>query len=167
MYNSDYNLPALLVQSDFNSWNEYFEIVYQAFSDDFIKSPAIFRGKKLGLKKYPLIDGKEYTYYHFTHEGEIEINRLPDMKRIERIKWPKPIITKCEIWGIKVWPQIRKGKNRICIWLELIDEPDYIVILDVRKNYILPWTAFVLEYTHEKRKKQKEYDMYLKAKTAQ
>jgi hypothetical protein len=67
---------------------------------------------------------------------------------------------------LKIWPQIRTGKggksNRLCIWLELEDEPDYIVIIDVRDKYKLLWTAFVPQYPHEKRKKQKEYEKWLK-----
>jgi hypothetical protein len=167
MNSSEYNLPELMMQSSYPSWSVYLDKVYEAFVHDFIKFPAKFRGTKLALKKYPLIDGKEYTFYHFTHEGEIETNRLPDLKRIERIKWPKQVIENCDSWKIKVWPQKRNGKDRICIWLELTNEPDYIVILDIRKNYVLPWTAFVIEYENERAKKQKEYDAYIKAKTAQ
>jgi len=44
----------------------------------------------------------------------------------------------------------------------MANEPDYFVILDVRNDYILPWTTFVAEYGHEKRKKMKEYQEFLK-----
>ena len=45
---------------------------------------------------------------------------------------------------------------------EIKDEPDYFIIIDVRAGYKLLWTAFVIEYPHEKRKKQKEYEAWLK-----
>jgi hypothetical protein len=168
MISSDYSLPSLItLESCAGDWNKFIEVVYAAFVQDFVNSKPRFRRKELRLKSHPYIDGKEYTFYHLTHKGEVEDERIPDLRRCERIQWAKPTIEECENWKIKIWPQTRKGKNRLCIWLELDSEPDYIVILDIRKDYILPWTAFVLEFEHEKRKKQKEYDLYLKTRTAQ
>lgn len=161
-------LPSLILLSEYKgNFKEFFEDVYQLFVIDFIDSIPSFRGSTLQLKKHPYIDGKEYTFYHFTHKGDIENERVPDLRRMERITWPRPCIENCDDWDLKVWPQKRNGKNRICIWVQLNNEPDYIIILDVRAKYILLWTAFVLEYDHEKMKKQKEYDNYLKTRTAQ
>ena len=92
--------------------------------------------------------------------------RTPDIRRCERIRWAKPLIEQCDQWGLKVWEQIRKGETRICIWIEQTEEPDYIVILADRKTYVLLWTTFVLTREHEKKKKQSEYDAYIKAEAA-
>jgi hypothetical protein len=97
-----------------------------------------------------------------THSGNDEQNRLPDFRRCERLPWARPTIENCDQWMLKVWPQKRNGSDRLCIWLERFGEPDYFVILDVRKDYKLIWTAFVSEYEHEKRKKLKEYNEWLK-----
>ena len=35
------------------------------------------------------------------------------------------------------------------------------MILDVRISFILLWTAFVSEYKHDTRKKEKEYNQWL------
>lgn len=160
-------LPELILLESFNGiFKDYFEAVYKIFQNDFVKNKPIFNKKPLRLKSHPLIDGKEYTFYHFTHSGDIEKERIPDLRRMERIGWAKPVIENCYKWNLKVWPQRRNGKKRLCIWLQRQDGSDYVVILDVRTNYILPWTAFVLEYEHQKRKRQKEYESYLKARTA-
>jgi len=162
---SEIKLPSKIFLEEFKGdFLRYFEAVYKIFKEDYVDSKPTYNGKELKLKKHPYIEGKEYTFYHLTHSGKIETDRKPDLRRMERIAWSKPIIENGNIWGLKIWPQKRNGKNRICIWLEAENDLDYIVILDVRINYSLIWTAFVLEYSHEKRKKQREYNTYLKSK---
>jgi type I restriction-modification system DNA methylase subunit len=40
------------------------------------------------------------------------------------------------------------------------------LLLTKRKGYLLFWTAFYIEENHTLRKKRKEYDIYIKTKTA-
>ena len=169
MADIDIFLPSIIELNDCEgNWNKFINAVYEIFEQDFVKSKPFFRGKKLSLKIHPVYQERAYTFYHMTHKGEDEQNREPDLRRCERIPWAKPIIENCDTWKLKVWEQNRKGKNRICIWFESEDNFDYIIILDARKDYILPWTAYVMEHKHEKRKKQKEWEEYAKkAKTAQ
>jgi hypothetical protein len=96
----------------------------------------------------------------------MEKERIPDLRRCERMPWAKPTIENCDTWHLKVWTQERRGEKRICIWLERRNEPDYLVVLAQRKGYLLPWTAFTIELDHERRKKQKEYEAYKKAEAA-
>ncbi|MEI6089397.1 MAG: hypothetical protein WCR42_03005 [bacterium] len=161
-----FELPEKILLDDFNGdWMKFENAVYQAFYNDFVRTKPTFRETKIELKSPLLEDGREYTFYHMVSSGYDESSRKPDLRRYERIKWAKPTIEQCDNWSLKVWPQERNGKNRICIWLELDDEPDYIVVLDVRKNYILLWTTFTLNYKHEKKKKMKEYQEFLKGKS--
>ena len=44
------------------------------------------------VRKYPLVDGIHRTFYHITHQGEDQKNRTPDLRRMERIKFPKVVI---------------------------------------------------------------------------
>lgn len=156
-------LPELLLLEDYGgNFERFIQAVYAVFQRDFVKYKTKFRGEELQLKWHPIYQDKAYTFYHMTHKGEDEQNREPDLRRCERMPWAKPVIENCDAWNLKIWPQIRKGSNRLCIWLDLEEEPDYVIILDVRKDYKLLWTAFVLEYEHEKRKKQKEYEEWLK-----
>ncbi|MBJ6107890.1 hypothetical protein JAO73_02625 [Hymenobacter sp. BT523] len=155
-------LPACLFLDSYGgNFAEYIEAVYQAFRKDFVLTRPVFRGKALRLKRFPITSGWEATFYHLTHEGSDEQNRTPCFRRCERISWLKPLIEQCDALNLKVWPQIRKGKKRICIWLELANEPDHLIILDDREEYLLPWTAYPITYANQKRKKQKEYEEYL------
>lgn len=156
-------LPELILLAAYGGdYHLFIESVYATFEKDFILYKPSFRGKSLRLKYHPAFQGKAYTFYHMTHIGNNENDRIPDLRRCERIPFARPVIEKCDNWELKIWPQKRGNKNRLCIWLERQDEPDYFVILDVRDKYILPWTAFVAEYEHQKKKKLKEYQEFIK-----
>ena len=102
-----------------------------------------------------------------THFGNVEDERIPDFRRMERIAWPKPIIDDSQHQYLKVWRNIRRGlggtKERILI---LHEKEGYLVVLDDRGDYILPWTAYYLRSPKEVGKKLKEYEDYIKAENA-
>jgi len=161
-----FELPELIELHEFGgNFSAYLEAVYKIFKSDFVNSKPVFQGKRLGLKKFPLIDNKEYTFYHMTHEGDIEHERIPDLRRMERIAWPRPIIDKSVHSYLKVWRNVRRGKggtkNRILI---LHEAEKYLVILDERKDYILPWTAYLIKGSGQLQKHLNEYKNYQKQK---
>lgn len=163
-----FELPELIELNAFGgSFEKYIEAVYQIFKNDFIDTKPTFQGTRLGLKKYPLVDNKEYTFYHMTHEGNIENDRTPDFRRMERIGWPRPMIDDSEHSYLKVWRNTRRGKggtkNRILI---LHEAEQYLVVLDDRGNYILPWTAYLIKGRRQFQKHLKEYETYKKAEAA-
>jgi hypothetical protein len=161
------DIPDIILLEDYQGdYGKYIKAVYDVFQRDFIQEKTRFRGELLCLKWEPIFQNKASTFYHMTHEGSDEQNRTPDLRRCERMPWAKPTIENCDSWGLKIWTQIRQGKggtkHRLCLWLEFKDEPDYIVILEIHKAYKLLWTAFVLQYPHEKRKRLKEYEEWVK-----
>lgn len=157
-------LPELILMEDFGgNFDTYNQAVYDVFQQDFIKSRPTFNGTKLRLKKHPYVDGKEYTYYHFTHSGDIEIDRIPDFRRMERIPFPRPMIDNSNHTDLSVWRVKRGSKERILIFSET---EQYLVVLEDRGEYILPWTAYYIEYPNKIRRLIKEYEEYIKTKTA-
>ena len=158
-------LPPIVLLSNYgDNWEKYLEALYDYFKQDFIKSRPTFNGRRLGLKKHPREKGKEATFWHFISEGSIEDERTPDLRRCERIRWPKPIIENAEGSNIKVWENRRRNEKRILLWLE---EQEYLVILTERKGYILPWTAYMVTENHRKKKLRKEYEGFINANAAQ
>ena len=156
------DLPNLItLQECENNPTLYLEEVYRIFKHDLVDNPPHYRGKGIRLKRYPEVEGKEYTFYHMTHSGDIETERIPDLRRMERIRWPRPIILDSRDDDLKVWGQIRRGKGgtkkRICI---LHETERYIVILDDRDQYILFWTAFNVR-KHNIERYLKEYKEYI------
>ncbi len=82
-------LPDLVLFEDYeNNWDNYLSVLYEFYNKDFIKTKPVFRGKKLAVKKHPLADGKESTFWHIIQEGENEDDRIPDLRRCERIRCP-------------------------------------------------------------------------------
>ena len=151
-------LPDIVQLSEYQgNFQSFYEAVYQIFVMDFVDSQPRFEGIKLGLKKHPKIDGKEYTFYHFTHDGSDEENRIPNLRRMERMPWPAPIINQSSHQGLKVWRNNRGKHERILI---LYEQEKYLIILEDRKDYIIPWTAYLVDYPNKMRKLLGEYQAF-------
>jgi len=153
-------LPPLVLFSDYSGeWDAYLEALYRWFKQDFIDNKPVFQGRRLGLKRHPLTYGKEATFWHLIQAGEIEEERIPDLRRCERIRWPKPLIEHDRDPKVKYWVSLKRGEDRIHIWLE---EEDYVVVLADRKGFLLPWTAFLVTRQHTRVKLRREYESYWK-----
>ena len=151
-------LPPLVLFSAYDgNWNRYLEALYSWFKQDFIDSKPVFQGRRLGLKRHPMTYGKEATFWHMIKEGAVEEELTPDFRRCERIRWPRPIIENNADPAIKVWRNQRGREERVCLWFF---QENYLVILADRGEYILPWTAYIVEQSHRKRKLQREYEKY-------
>lgn len=155
--------PLVFLESYNGNWDEYIRAVYEFFRKDFVEDKPVYEGKKISVKRYPIIDGKEITFWHIISEGNEEINRTPDLRRCERIRWPRPIVEHASHPAIKIWRNERRGETRICIWLE---SHDYLVVLADRGTYKLFWTAYSVTRNHTKRKLLKEYLSFKKAGAA-
>ena len=154
-------LPKIICLEDYGgNYTRYIDAVYDAFKHDFIYHQPAFGSHKLRLKYHPEFQSRAYTFYHMTHHGENENERTPDLRRCERIPWARPTIEKVVEFDLKFWEQKRNAKSRVCIWLETDNGDNYFVILDVRKKYVLIWTAFLADYQNQIEKKQKEYEVW-------
>lgn len=149
-------LPELVRLEDHGGdWEKYIEEVYTIFIHDFVKNKPTFKGKRFGLKRHPLFKDKEATFWHITSEGKSETDRIPDLRRCERIRWPRAIIDNYTNEKILCWENIRNNEKRIVMWYR---EEDYVVVLADRTEYVLLWTAYCVRYEHTRIKLQKEYD---------
>ena len=146
-------LPPLVCLEDCNgNWTLYLNAVYGHFRNDFVKSCPSVEGRRCGIMRTPITDGKEATFWHIISEGKIESERVPDLRRCERIRWPRPIIE-------------AMGSTRVCCWRRdagqpriLLALPDfsYLVVLKDLGNYVLLLTAYCVEPGHHRRKLAKE-----------
>jgi hypothetical protein len=156
-------LPPLVLRNDFDSDEAYGEALYGWFKNDFIDSLPTWPGKRVGLKRLPLMRGRVATFYHFLTGGEDEAARGIDYLRCERIRWPRPTMETFPdrrptaedriIW----WMNQRRGE-----WRYLLALPDfsYLVVVAVRREYVLPWTHYVITQAPEREKKRREFESY-------
>ncbi len=168
MNNAPEWLPPLVRLDEFGGeWSQYIEAVYAHFRADFVASQPRCGKKAIGLKRHPLLDGKEATFWHITSEGREEDKRVPDLRRCERIRWPRPMIEHHTHKSIRCWPNTRtsagrRNERRIVLWLY---DDDYVVVLADRGRYVLLWTAYYVSWAHTRRKLLREYEEYLKRQT--
>lgn len=164
-------LPKLvLLEECRGDWSAYQEILYGFFKIDFVDSQPNWPGKRVGLKRHPMIKEKEATYWHFISEGQTEADREIDLRRCERIRWPRPTMENFSderptpedriVW----WKNRRGSEERYILPL-----PDfsYVMIVADRGDYVLPWTHYCVQQ-HRRGKCEQEYRNYWdeKAKAA-
>lgn len=168
MSNAPEWLPPLVRLDEFGGeWSRYVEALYAYFRADFIDSQPRWGKKAIGLKRHPKLDGKEAAFWHITSEGREEDKRVPDLRRCERIRWPRPTIEHYTHKSIRCWPDIRtsarrRNERRIVLWLY---DDDYVVVLADRGQYVLLWTAYHVSWAHTRRKLLRDYEEHLKRQT--
>jgi hypothetical protein len=115
---------------------------------------------KIAHKKHPEYKGKSATFWHIITSGREEQNRIPDLRRCERILWPSYILESCidNCDKILIWENKRKNDKRILIWCKTVE---YLIVLAKRKDYVIFWTAYPVINKHTQCKLQKEYDHYI------
>lgn len=156
--------PELIFFEEYEgNFNKYFEAVYQIFSAHFLMSNPLYEGLRVTAPRYPEVDGLSRTFYHITHQGDDETNREPDIRRMERIRFPKFKIENHPHTELLVWEKEIGRDTRIHI---LNKTESYLLVLNKRKDYLLLWTAFYIEHNHTLKKKLDEYESYKKTKTA-
>lgn len=86
-------LPSLIKFDDYDgNWEEYENALYSIFRSTFIENKQYFQGKPVGIFTDKMYHGKEKTFWHVISEGKNEFNRIPEMRRCERITWIESFI---------------------------------------------------------------------------
>jgi len=143
-------LPEALQYGDFNGeWERFLVKVYELFERDFKKSRPSYRGLPLEYDSR-IEDGKEAVFWHLTSQYDAKTgNRQLDLRRCERIPWPRPIIEHSQDKQLSVWKNRRGIEIRILLWFE---EMDYLVVLKESPNTVILLTAYCTDREHTRRK---------------
>lgn len=152
-------LPDRICLEDFDGdFPSYLEALYQEYYFDWVENPPPeFQGKRVGLKRHPQLNEKDATFWHFITEGEVECERLTNLRRCELIRWPRRLIEAVGTDQVCCWAQPRrgrKGESRLAI---TTTDFSYLLVLADRVDYVLPWTAFPVEHDFQRSKLRKEW----------
>ena len=136
--------------------HDTFDKLYQLFEQDFKVSQPVYDGRTVWF--FPeMEDGKEKIFWHLTSRDDKEAGeRLPDLRRCERLPWVRPMLDYHCKPEILAWDHLEgDGTIKTYVWLE---NYDFIVILkkyeDGGRRLI---TSFWVEYENTKSKLRKKY----------
>lgn len=144
-------LPELITLTESGGdWDAYEERLYDQFCNDFIRSRPILDGESVGVTRTPIVDGRELSFWHLISQGDVEEERLPDMRRCERIAWPRAIIDNAEGDDVHWW----RSRGKVVV---TPSDFRHKVVIVQRKGYKLLLTAYTIEREHTRRKLEKEW----------
>lgn len=152
-----------LIEFDWNRYQESLDHAYAIFERDFgdPKTRPSFLGKRLALKRHPEDDGKSATFWHFVTEGKEESSRSVVRERIERISWPKALLIEAaaETPRVVLWTNERRRSThaKSTRWVIALTDFSYVLVLDDRGDYALPWTAYYVSGQHSRGKLEREF----------
>jgi hypothetical protein len=140
-----------------NPWRDStFDTLYSIFTRDFKETQPIYEGKAV-LFFPEMENGKELIFWHLTHsEDKITRERLPDLRRAERLPWVRKVIDNADKPEVLAWDYTESDRSiHTYIWLK---EHDFLVIMkkypDASHRII---TAYYIDYLHTRTKLEKKY----------
>ena len=111
-------------------------------------------------RRDPIYDGKEAGFWHCVSEGASEEQRLPDLRRCERIRWIRTVIEHANDESVDHWTNRRGADTRHLIWWN----ESFLVVLAERTRrrdgfqYFQLITAYCTTEEHRKKKLRKDRD---------
>lgn len=142
-------------------WPRYEDELYAIYLETIVRSGITFRGWPVKAQYRPPTKNKGYGFWHLISEGEREDDRIPDMRRCERIRWVAWLIDNAESHvDLSWWGNARGSSRHIVIWHE---QENFAVVLAQRNDYFLLKTAY---WVKQRRRKdfEREREAFRKAK---
>lgn len=147
-------LPPMVSVSPWT--RDTFNRLYSVFEQDFKRSQPVYRGNTVWF--FPeKEEGKELIFWHLTHREDKDTGeRLPDMRRCERLPWIRAAIENSDKPEVVDW-DYGEGDGSVKTYLWLRDF-DFLVLMkkyrDGRRRLI---TSYFVDYPHKRRKLEKKY----------
>src|SRR5438132_14165658 len=93
-------------------WNRYEETVYEAFLNTFVRVDIRFCGLRVKAQYRPETRGKGFSFWHTISSAPEKTNRdendrIPDIRRCERISWISWMIENANEEGFCWWENER------------------------------------------------------------
>jgi hypothetical protein len=148
-------LPDLILLADCGgNWETYLETVYQEFLGLYVTNRLHCGKLRLAVRRQPEELGKYAGFWHLVSEGKVEEDRLPDLRRSERIRWPRTLAQCVASHGLYCWKQKRREGERVLIATPAFD---YVAVFAVRPDHVLLVTAFPVDRAHQQQRHRREW----------
>ena len=161
--------PELMLLASYPDWAAYEDAIYAAYLQTVARAGLVFRGDPVKVRYMPESKRKGYGFWHLISEAPDQGNRdederIPDLRRCERVRWVAWCIQNAHEAGFSWWENERGRETHVVIWAE---EHDFAVVLAKRltqqgPRFYLLKTAYCLR-SHTIRKFTKERDAWRSA----
>lgn len=142
------------------TWDEYEELLYKIFTEQISGGELEFRGQRVGCRRHPEAHERWASFWHLVQEGKVEEDRLPDLRRCERLAWVRWVIENGDDHSeIEVWNNTRQSETNTLLWFR----EEYLVVLAQRSDYWLLRTAYCTTKRRRIEQLRKERDAFYKA----
>jgi len=150
----DWLPPTINTNGD---WNKVLVNLYAIFTKDFIDHDCYFDSYKIMMDRRKTDSLYEEGFWHLiTRNNEKTGERVPDFPRAQRLPWCKPTIENHCDPLIRCWNFLEaNGRINTYIWLE---ECDYMVIIQKRRNSAFLVSAFHIDGAKQRRYYQAKYE---------
>lgn len=139
------------------NWPTYEAQLYAIFLAEIAQGALIFRGNRVSCRRLPETEGKWAAFWHLVQQGKVEEDRLPDLRRCERLRWVKYAIESWNTDGdIQWWENARGSETNVLLWYR----EEYLVILSKRDGYWLLKSAYETDQPHRVRTLRAECDKF-------
>ena len=152
------NPPDLLSFNDYGGdWPAYETELNRVFMAEIARGRLTFREEKVSCRRHDEVAGRWASYWHLVQEGKIEKDRLPDLRRCERLRWvPWVIQNGVQHPEIHEWQNTRKTEVNPLLWYR----EEYLVILGRRNGYWLLRSAYCTEQSGRIRQLRRERNTF-------
>lgn len=152
------NPPDLLRFADYGGdWAAYEAELNRVFMDEIARAGLVFRGEAVNCRRHAEVAGRWASYWHLVQEGRVEDDRMPDLRRCERLRWvPWVIQNAVAHLEIDEWQNTRGTEVNTLLWYR----EEYLVILGQRNGYWLLRSAYCTQKRGRMAQLRKERDAF-------
>ena len=150
--------PELLRLENFGGdWKRYENELYKIFKTELARRELRFQDLPVKCRRRPEANRRWFAFWHLIQEGPTEEERIPDLRRCERIRWIRWVIENAAAHpNIDEWKNKRNGKTNILLWYR----EEYLVVLEQRKDFWLLKTAYCTNQTFRLEQLRRERDSF-------
>ena len=155
------NPPDLLPFAAFGGdWPAYEAELHRIFVAEIANGGVQYQGLRVGCRRHPEAARRWASFWHLVQEGSVEDDRLPDLRRCERIRWVRWVIENAVAHAeIDVWQNTRGTQVNTLLWFR----EEYLVVLGQSQGYWLLRTAYCTEKSGRIAQLRKERDAFRRA----